>query len=70
MGGIPFNPSEREVTGCGDCPFSGFLYHGTIWQCLHPYGYHKDIAAFDEELITPEWCPLKQSPITISLKPK
>jgi len=58
---------KLEVTGCGDCPFAAFAGESIRWQCFHP-GKVDFIANIDEELITPSWCPLKQSPITISIK--
>ena len=59
---------DKIVSGCGDCPFAGFVSKGETWRCLHPTSHCRSIAEIEEELITPDWCPLKKEPITISIK--
>lgn len=64
---------ERQVMGCNDCPmFSEQEWDGV---CGHPY-FDKNIQYIsydDSDLrkgLSPEWCPLKKEPITITIKPK
>jgi hypothetical protein len=62
---------ELQVTGCIDCPFcfEPDLSDGKLYRCrivkdsnanIPPdQNYHPD---------TPQWCPLKLEPITITIK--
>jgi hypothetical protein len=59
---------EKEIKDCGDCPFAGFTNESSIWKCFHPDAHLKQIAELNEELKTPEWCPLLKESITISIK--
>lgn len=58
-----------EVTGCGYCPFRN---RGNGYEsCNHPFLYNQTDLLEDKDVdinISPSWCPLKTSPITISLK--
>lgn len=60
---------EHIVHGCNDCPLCVEYYTNNCW-CAHPIA---DKGANDGEIecsrlhgqITPDWCPLKQEPLTI-----
>lgn len=60
-----------EVTGCEDCPLVNKLTGSSewFWYCGHP-GEKGDtdliVGVTDPE--TPNWCPLKKSSLTISIK--
>lgn len=60
-----------EVAGCDDCPFAKSDKYGDYY-CGHPSSEDESYIEFsypeiDTILVTPSWCPLKQSPITIKL---
>jgi len=55
-----------EVTGCDDCPLSN-LYPHNCAMCVHPNRKRNKIMLIKSLFRT---CPLKQSPITITLKTK
>lgn len=59
---------DNIVNGCSDCPLCAFASESVMWRCFHPTAGGESIAYMDDELTTPEWCPLKTEPITISLK--
>lgn len=73
---IPSTELQKEVTGCTDCPFlndgAGLEYKP---YCQHPNGNSDNITwqvgekeRWRTTFNTPDWCPLKKEPITISFK--
>lgn len=65
--------SDLAVDGCFNCPMAWFGGYVRRNDCLHPAldqkKYHSQEDSFFElETGFPEWCPLKQESITITLK--
>lgn len=61
---------EMEVTGCSDCPMCGMGYPAGNF-CQHPDGQVDMLSRDDkDDLITPDSCPLKLEPLTISINYK
>lgn len=61
-----------DVTGCSDCPFQE-RYAGDFGEYCH---IQNDLPGNDHNVYTgdnqdgaPDWCPLRNGPITIRLKP-
>ncbi len=62
---------NQVVTGCWGCPF-----HGNAGDdfCYHPKVKREQIVNHYDEvkkhyvLITPDWCPLKSEPLTLTFK--
>ena len=68
---------EHIVTGCSDCPFEYNRLDGfSDSECRHPKIHSKELTelidgvthTFEEDGESPDWCPIKKEPITISIK--
>jgi len=63
---------EHKVKGCSDCNFNIRREEYIYSYCGHPAHPNNNGIPDDEdklfEPITPDWCPLKKQPITISIK--
>jgi len=65
---------ELKITGCNDCPFNYNPMDGwTTDVCQHPIIVERELSYLKggvtykyEEGESPEWCPLKKEPITIT----
>ena len=55
---------QIEVTGCIDCPMGTST--GKDWWCLMQERPLPKNSLHDP--VTPDWCPLKENSITISIK--
>ncbi len=64
------NKSTIEITGCETCPCCDALDMSSGYKCKlvdeQEFGYIKENKWFMPD--TPNWCPLKLSDITLSLK--
>lgn len=56
-------PKEREVTGCGRCPFWGDGCEDP-GRCLADPS-RRESWSHDP---VPDWCPLREGPITVRLR--
>ena len=64
---------EQIVKGCVNCPLSIDAHPDQVgvyvYWCDHPVSpKSSDIVMGEKGLITPEWCPLFQESLTISIK--
>ena len=64
---------NKEVTGCLDCPLSNMPDMHPGYRCVLKLKNKNGKWLYIEEAedgmpITPNWCPLKKEPITISIK--
>lgn len=55
-------PEKHEVTGCRDCPLSGWTDTGEALKCQHPDVTARDVT--DEEGV-PDFCPLLRAPLQL-----
>lgn len=62
--------TQLAVEGCADCPF---MQYAAVSWCIHPRapvskdGSESD-APFINDPLPPDWCPLRTSPVLVSLK--